>query len=375
MIHAEKGVYHESRNLVGRRFEKSGMEVDDNHNYELEKLKMTEALSLFDQHYQSGMDQREVEASTADITVAVQDGIYHYQARFKDEKRAQLMSLISEAQSVSHLYFRALGLLVEMGRQVLAEQEEERNRRVSRGLAPDYKLKLATNPIMVALADWPELQNVLERNELSIEPEDGWARTLYREWLKPDADYQNFVNMTEADNDTILSLMRYVTKAILEKYTISNSWFEHLSLRWAENATIVRNMVVRTLKLIAEGEAPEMVSLSLDWEDDERFISTLFRMTYDNWDAYSSELKSVLKNWDTERLALSDEIILKMALAELLHIEAVPVKVSMNEYVELGRNYSTDASPTFINGVLDPLVTKLKEEKRIRKSGKGIMEG
>jgi N utilization substance protein B len=375
MIHAEKGVYHESRNLVGRRFEKSGMEVDDNHNYELEKLKMTEATSLFDQHYQSGMDQREVEASTADITVAVQDGIYHYQARFKDEKRAQLMSLISEAQSVSHLYFRALGLLVEMGRQVVAEQEEERNRRVSRGLAPDYKLKLATNPIMVALTQWSELQNALERNELSIEPEDGWARTLYREWLKPDADYQNFVNMTEADNDTILSLMRYVTKAILEKYTISNSWFEHLSLRWAENATIVRNMVVRTLKLISEGEAPEMVSLSLDWEDDERFISTLFRMTYENWDAYSTELKSVLKNWDTERLALSDEIILKMALAELLHIEAVPVKVTMNEYVELGRNYSTDASPTFINGVLDPLVTKLKEEKRIRKSGKGIMEG
>jgi len=374
MIHAEKGVFHESRSYVGRFFEKGGMEIQDNHDYEHEKLKQTEAISMFEKHYEAGMNLQEVEGSTVEITKAVQEGISHYKSAFKQEKRTQLMSLISESQSISHLYYRALGLIVELGRQVQIEEAEEQKKHISRGKAAEHTLKLAYNPIMQALSNWPALANSLESNNLKVEPEEGWARTLYREWLKPDAEYQKFVVMQEPDAESTLAMMRYVTKAILDKYSVSQGWFEHLSLRWAENATIVRNMVVRTLKQIAEGESLSLVSLSLDWEDDERFITTLFNMTYENWDSYTLELKSVLKNWDTERLALSDEIILKLALAELLFIESVPVKVSMNEYVELAKNYSTDASANFINGVLDPLVEKLQAEKRIRKSGKGIIE-
>jgi N utilization substance protein B len=114
-------------------------------------------------------------------------------------------------------------------------------------------------------------------------------------------------------------------------------------------------------------------------EDDEseeevhEFIIQLFRKTVSSSEEYEKLISDRTKNWELERIALTDIILIKMALAELIHFPSIPVKVTMNEYIEISKSFSTPKSKLFINGILDKLAEELMKEGRIRKRGRGLM--
>jgi N utilization substance protein B len=114
--------------------------------------------------------------------------------------------------------------------------------------------------------------------------------------------------------------------------------------------------------------------LSLNWEDDKQFIEILFQ-TSTNLKLHHRELISNnTRNWEVDRLPLTDRIILEMAIAELLSFPNIPVKVTINEYIELAKTYSTPKSRTFINGILDVIAKELMESGEIKKSGRGLID-
>src|SRR6185295_4038688 len=115
-------------------------------------------------------------------------------------------------------------------------------------------------------------------------------------------------------------------------------------------------------------------TLSINWDDDKAFIENLFDTTASLDVNYKELIANNTRNWEVDRLPLTDRVILEMAIAELLIFPNIPVKVSMNEYIELAKNYSTPNSRQFINGILDVIAKELKDAGTLKKSGRGLID-
>ena len=153
-----------------------------------------------------------------------------------------------------------------------------------------------------------------------------------------------------------------------------SSVLEEKNIYWAEGLTIVHDFIFKTIEA-GQSNTFALLPLYRDEEDDIEFMKLLVNKTIRD-DVYFNELiSSKTENWDADRIALVDIILMKMALCEILNISAIPIKVSINEYIDISKDYSTPNSKGFINGVIDKLVIQLKEEGKITKTGKGLMEG
>ena len=154
-----------------------------------------------------------------------------------------------------------------------------------------------------------------------------------------------------------------------------NDYFESIDLGWAENKSILKSMVLKTIKSIeSEEETPKLMELSKNWDDDLDFLKRLFDATINSEKEYQEMINQKSKNWEIERLALTDRIVLEMAVAELINFPSIPIKVTINEYIELSKQYSTPKSKQYVNGLLDVLSVDLQKEGFIKKSGRGLLD-
>ncbi|HMR58805.1 MAG TPA: transcription antitermination factor NusB [Cyclobacteriaceae bacterium] len=123
-----------------------------------------------------------------------------------------------------------------------------------------------------------------------------------------------------------------------------------------------------------EGGEITLQKLSLDWDDDKLFITKLFANTINLDEKYKQLIAQNTRNWEVDRLPLTDRVILEMALAEMVTFPNIPVKVTINEYIELTKEYSTPKSRQFINGILDVMSKSMKDSGAIKKSGRGLID-
>jgi len=112
----------------------------------------------------------------------------------------------------------------------------------------------------------------------------------------------------------------------------------------------------------------------VDDEEAKEFVKSLTLLTIKHRDEYDEMIKQVVKNWEIDRIAVIDRLLIRMATCEMLHFPEIPTKVSINEVIEIAKRYSTDQSDKFINGVLDAILKRLKQENRIQKKGRGLIE-
>ena len=133
-------------------------------------------------------------------------------------------------------------------------------------------------------------------------------------------------------------------------------------------------MIAKTLKnFSSETGEQKLAQISANWDEDREFILDLFQKTIAYDAAFQELIGSKTKNWEADRIAMMDVILMKMALAELLYFTSIPVKVTINEYLELAKEFSTPKSNSFINGILDKILDDLKEQGKIRKYGRGLL--
>ena len=162
-------------------------------------------------------------------------------------------------------------------------------------------------------------------------------------------------------------------------YETLESFYEEKSIYWANDYPIVTSNIIKCLGEIKEGwneeeHIPLFYTSPADKNDGKEFALTLFRKTILHRDEFEQMIGKKAVNWDLERIALMDMIILEMALTEILEFPTIPVKVSFNEYIEISKNYSTPKSKIFINGILDKLILDLKEKNQIKKAGRGLVQ-
>ena len=168
--------------------------------------------------------------------------------------------------------------------------------------------------------------------------------------------------------------MQYLYKKIIFKSEIIGAYFEKHDLRWNENKSIIRSMVLKTLKNFHIENPLELQPLSYNEDDDFKYVDLLFSETTSREYELEKIISKRVKNWDTSRMAMTDLVILKMALVEMMTFPSIPIKVTINEYIEISKNYSTPRSKQFVNGILDVLANELSSEGIIKKSGRGLLD-
>lgn len=180
----------------------------------------------------------------------------------------------------------------------------------------------------------------------------------------------NNVNTFEEDRDFVAAIFAEVIVPNEKLY----DYLEDDKLTWIDDIPLVNTHIVKQLKAIKQGEDDNFRVPKLYKDNEDRdYVKDLFRRTVLNETELAKEYIDKTPNWDSERIAEIDTIILKMAICEFLKFPSIPVKVTLNEYLELAKEYSTPKSSIFINGILDNLVKELEANKRIVKIGRGLM--
>lgn len=199
-------------------------------------------------------------------------------------------------------------------------------------------------------------------------------RLLFSKLSEAD-EYKTYITLPEdspiIDDAKILSF--YYKKIILHN-DLFLAQTEDLFPNWWSDRDIIEYNVLNFIKIVSEKATFKLKKLTGAIEEENEFALKLFEFTISNRKQLDEEIKPLLTNWDPERLAFTDSIIMRMALAEFLYFHEVPVKVTINEYLEIAKTYSTPRSSEFINGVLDKLLQLLRESDRLLKTGKGVIE-
>jgi transcription antitermination protein NusB len=200
--------------------------------------------------------------------------------------------------------------------------------------------------------------------------------------LKNGQDFIEFTNKEQSGYNDDKELIALIVMNYLPEYELLRNYFEDQSIFWSdEDYDISLIMLIKTIKTFKEPWGPQHNLPPLfkdddrdDLDEDQQYMLKLFRYSILRSQENEKLIEEQAENWELDRIAIMDIIIMKMALTELMIFPSIPVKVTINEYIEISKSYSSAKSKLFINGILDKLIVKLKAEGKIRKTGRGLME-
>lgn len=258
----------------------------------------------------------------------------------------------------------------------IAEIAKEDYERRQKKLRPTDKDKaftpiLYTNEVMQTIVSSNALLQRMQQHKLDQRVNLDECGVVYREFAKTDeycAYYQLEKHTIEDHRAILLALL---------KFTINHQLFadnlEYNFLHWFDDKSLVVGAAKKTIKALPE-EPDFLTDYEPDHEATKDFGEGLLIFAYENDKRLMDLILPTLKNWDAERLAALDLIIIKLALSEFLEFDSIPPKVTLNEYVDIAKAYSTDNSKDFVNGILDRLMKDLEESGGLNKSGRGLID-
>jgi transcription antitermination protein NusB len=335
---------------------------------------------LFEEHYRQANAAVTDDSAATEVLVAVTNAINFYHQQVKKDGQFYAKNMLSEVEKIYDRYLLILLLLIELARMVRDEEEGRKQKYLKAYTVLPGQLKLYNNRIIHSLREYQPLELEAIKRGLSWNNEGSLLKNVYNNVLKNDPEYQDYVKKADSSLEEDKKMVNHILKHLVFKQELLRTHFEEADLNWIENSEIIRSMLSKTIKSVEEqgenGEGPsiELLTLSKNWEDDRDFFLALYQHTLEHDEEYEKLIVEKVQNWDTERVAMIDKILLKMAISEMVSFPGIPVKVTINEYIELSKLYSTPKSRQFVNGVLDVIAIDLVNSGVIRKSGRGLID-
>lgn len=254
-----------------------------------------------------------------------------------------------------------------------ARQVEIRKRDKLRPTEADkaFTAKLANNEMIQSLSKNFALTQAINKAKLTQKIDPDTIRRLYSEFAKKEA-YEKYLMAAEVSDADQIDLFLQLYKFLINEETFTDMVQDHFPL-WSVDKSLVVGAMKKTIKAFPAAE-DFLDNYRPDDETVKEFGLTLLKKVLDADEELLGIIEPTLKNWDAERVAILDMIILKMAISEFLHFPTIPTKVTLNEFVEVAKVYSTDKSKDFINGILDRLLKQLTDKGMITKQGRGLKE-
>jgi len=326
--------------------------------------------AALDELIKSG-ELKENEEFNSDVIKVANSAYKAYKRQTEADGEKMVRRVLNETESIYVDFIRVLSMLLELAYQAKLDRE----RKYDDPEAPFSKNGgLNTNRVIMVLQEDKTLAEEIIRNGINWSNDMNMIRKTYREALRKDATYEEYCNKTEHTPEEDQLLVQYILRQVVLKHEVPLEFLEQRDLYWVDHSELIRGLAIKTLKSGDSAETFALSPLTKDWEEDRFFVEELFKLVIEEGDQYDAYLDEQLKNWELDRIALVDMIILKTALAELIHFPGIPVKVTINEFIEIAKRYSTPKSGKFINGVLDVLSVKLAAQGIIRKSGRGLID-
>lgn len=300
--------------------------------------------------------------------------IYAMHQNDSDNMEKEEKFLFNSIENIRDLYLIMVSALVEIRNSEEEYIDKSQKKHLATAEERNPNKKFINNLV---------LQLLNESNPLSIAMEDrkidNWKRNddyvlLLLEDIKASEVYQKYMhnreNNWEEDRQFVYDLFTEVVAPNEKLY----EYLEDYKISWVDDIPLVNTFIAKQLKqLTEEGKDAYYVPKLYKDADDKEFVRNLFRKTVLNEVELAKEFIDKTPNWDTERIAEVDAIILKMAICEFLKFPSIPVKVTINEYLEIAKEYSTPKSSIFINGILDNLVKDYQTNNKLVKTGRGLM--
>ncbi len=307
------------------------------------------------------------------LRIKVVKALYAHQTGAADTVTIEEKELLKGLDKDYDLYHYVLSLIAEVKRYAEERIEIARNKHLPTEEDLNPNLKFVTNEVVARIEADAELDHILAIRKL------GWA--AYPELIK-----HLYVKMTESEyyKEYMASEGRSFAedRRLVEEFYIQTvqddemlcSILEENSLTWGDAIDFVLIMVLRTLGGMKASQEKLPLQPQFKSDEDRAFVRRLFAEAVVGYKENLATVEQFTKNWDVERIAVMDNVIMTTALAELQNFDSIPVKVTLDEYIEIAKYYSTMGSSTFINGVLDKIVEQLTAEGKINKSGRGLVE-
>ncbi|MDT8392313.1 MAG: transcription antitermination factor NusB [Bacteroidales bacterium] len=286
--------------------------------------------------------------------------------------------LLSSIEKISELIIYQLSFLIEMRDFAHNRIEESKKKFFPSDEDLNPNMRFVENKVLMKIEENRDYKRNRDRLRINWGEEREMIRKGYI-MLRESKFFEKYMhkgeNGFEEDRDLLIKLV----KKVLADFELLEYFYESKSVFWAFDSYFTGNqMLIKYLKSIDAGDdelrkIPPVIKNN-EGDEDRAFMIRLFHKTILSSEKFGSLIEEKARNWELDRIALMDTILIKMALAELLEFPSIPVKVTLNEYIDISKYYSSAKSKVFINGILDKLIVDLKEQDMIKKTGRGLLE-
>ena len=308
------------------------------------------------------------------LRIKVMQALYAYykhdgQSSLKNSEKEMLFSI----QKAYDLYYYFFLLILD-----IADYANDRIELAQRKKIPSYEdlhpnRKFVDNRIIEQLRQNTQLNDYLKTRKLSWVNHRELIRELYSKLMQA-TFFRNYMESDQSSYKEDKVILCRLLSDLLGQHEPLFQALEEQSIYWNDEGEFILGINIKTIKKFQEDQGADAKLLPLyKSSEDQEFPVKLIRKVILNSSQYSELIKRYSKNWEVDRIAFMDILLMQMAIAEVIEFSSIPVKVTLNEYLELAKYYSTSRSNIFINGILDKVFAYLKEMNQIKKSGRGLV--
>ena len=305
------------------------------------------------------------------LRIKVAKALFAHLKSDADNLIASEKTLMASIDKSYDLFFQLLALPVELVRYARQRQEIAKAKKLPTFEDLNPNMRVVDNAIIRIIANSDAVNDYLTVHKLGWGRHPDFIRTLYGQLVESDyfTDYMTQQDASfEADRRFVEDFFKE-----LQCCEALDTVLEEISILWSDDLPYILVLVLRSLASLRSAQSELKIPSKFKSDDDPAFVKTLFEKSLVNYDKYQDYIEKFTSNWDVERIVFMDNLIIGTAMAELTEFPSIPVKVTLDEWIEISKYYSTPGSSTFINGVLDKIVESLTAEGRIKKSGRGLL--
>ncbi|GAA4170109.1 transcription antitermination factor NusB [Sphingobacterium sp. ML3W] len=309
------------------------------------------------------------------LRVKVVQTLYAYSLTEDKDIKTFEKALLKNVDEVYEMYIWTLNLLDEVSDYVLIDAEGRANKFLPTEKDLSLTTKLSTNTFIESLRQNPQYAEGVKKYKISWSFDPEIVRTVFLQ-LKDSEAYLEYLQQEDRSIGTEKDIIKHIFKKIILKSPVIEQVFEEKFINWPVDKEVLQALIAKTFKNFSSEDPRKnkLAEITQNWNDDSDYVIALLGKTIRNTNEYQKLISDKTKNWESDRIALMDTLLMRMAICELVNFPSIPVKVTINEYIEISKVFSTLKSNTFINGILDKILSDLNQQGRIQKAGRGLRD-
>lgn len=309
------------------------------------------------------------------LRVKVVQTLYAYSLTEDKDIKTFEKALLKNVDEVYEMYIWTLNLLDEVSDYVLIDAEGRANKFLPTEKDLSLTTKLSTNTFIESLRQNPQYAEGVKKYKISWSFDPEIVRTVFLQ-LRDSEAYLEYLQQEDRSIGTEKDIIKHIFKKIILKSPVIEQVFEEKFINWPVDKEVLQALIAKTFKNFSSEDPRKnkLAEITQSWNDDSDYVIALLGKTIRNTNEYQKLISDKTKNWESDRIALMDTLLMRLAICELVNFPSIPVKVTINEYIEISKVFSTLKSNTFINGILDKILSDLNQQGRIQKAGRGLRD-